>query len=69
MIFRMDQNLKDYELLLLFQIIRRFGSSRFITFTMYLDIIYIYVYSKSYESRKTKTSYNLKQREYMITAV
>ena len=44
------------------QIIRYFGIFIFIAFTVYLDIIYLYVHSKSYESRKFKTSYNLKQR-------
>jgi hypothetical protein len=37
-----------------FQIIRRFGFSRYIVFTMYLDIVYIKVHSKSYVSKKTK---------------
>jgi hypothetical protein len=30
---------------------------------MYLGITYIWVHSKSYESRKAKTSYNLERRE------
>jgi hypothetical protein len=38
---------------------KRFGFSRYIVFSMYLDIVYIYVHSKSYISRKAKTSYNL----------
>jgi hypothetical protein len=46
-----------------FQIIRRFGFSRYIAFSMYLDIVYIYVHSKSYVSRKAKMSYNLEQIE------
>jgi hypothetical protein len=42
-----------------FQIIRHFGFSTYIAFIVYLDIIYIQVYSKNYVSRKSKTSYNL----------
>jgi hypothetical protein len=48
-----------------FQIIRRFGFSRYIAFTMYLHIVYIQVHSKNYVSRKAKTSYNLERREYI----
>jgi hypothetical protein len=33
-------------------------------FAMYLDIRYIYVYNKIYESRKAKMTYNSKQMEY-----
>ena len=32
---------------------------------MYLDICYIYMYSKHYKSRKTKTTYILERREYV----
>jgi hypothetical protein len=32
---------------------------------MYLDIVYIYVHSKSFVSRKAKTSYNLERIEYL----
>ena len=32
---------------------------------MHIDIHYVYVYSKNNVSRKAKTSYNLKQREYV----
>jgi hypothetical protein len=31
----------------LFQITRRFGFSRYITFSMYVDIVYIYVHNKA----------------------
>ena len=31
---------------------------------MHLDITYVYVHSKIYESRKVKTTYILEQREY-----
>jgi C4-dicarboxylate transporter len=48
-----------YVILPLFQIIKRFGFSRYIAFSMYLDIVYIYVHSKSYVPTKAKTSYNL----------
>jgi hypothetical protein len=33
---------------------------------MYLDIVYIYMCSKSYISKKAKTSYNLVWREYYL---
>ena len=46
-----------------FQIIRRFGFSRYIIFTMYLDIAYIYVHSKYNLSRAVKTSYSLERSE------
>jgi hypothetical protein len=36
------------------QIIRRFGFSRYIALTMYLDIVYIYVHSKYNVSRKSQ---------------
>ena len=35
-----------------FQIIRYFGFSKYIAFSTYLDIVYIYVHSKSYVFRK-----------------
>ena len=35
---------------------------------MHLDITYVYVYSKIYESRKVKTTYILGRREYCIIA-
>ena len=54
-------------LLPLSQIIKRFGIFRFIIFAMYLDITYIQVHSKSYESRKAKTSYNLEWRDYIFS--
>jgi len=46
-------------ILYLRQIIRYFGFSKFIGFTIYLDIMYIQVHSKNCESRKAKTFYNL----------
>lgn len=33
---------------------------------MYLDIVYIYIHSKNYTPKNTKTNYNLKQKEYYI---
>jgi len=33
---------------------------------MHLDIAYVYIHSKIYESRKVKTTYILEQREYNI---
>ena len=56
-----------YLLLLLppFQNLGRFDFFRFIYFVMYLDICYIYMYSKHYKSRKTKTTYILERREYV----
>jgi hypothetical protein len=38
--------------------------SIYMVFAMYLDIRYIYVYNKIYESRKAKTTYNSKCMEY-----
>ena len=57
-----------YLLLLLppFQNVGRFDFFRFIYFAMYLDICYIYVHSKHYESRKAKTTYILERMEYII---
>jgi hypothetical protein len=43
----------------LFQIIRRFGFFKYIAFTIYLDIVYIYMHSKYNVFRKAKMSYNL----------
>ena len=37
-----------------FQIIRRFGFSRYVDFTMHLDIHYVQIHSKSNITRKTK---------------
>ena len=42
-----------------------FDFSRFIYFVMYLDICYIKVHRKYYESKKAKTIYILKRREYV----
>jgi hypothetical protein len=61
-------------LLALFQILRYLSFSRYIALTMYLDIIYIQIHSKTYISRikkkyiyrKDKTSYNLKWRDYLL---
>ena len=39
-----------------FQIVSHFGFSRYIVFTMYLDIAYIQVYSKSYVPNQTTYS-------------
>jgi hypothetical protein len=50
----------------LFQIIRRFDIFRFIAFTFYLDVTFIQIRSKSYESRKAKTSYNLERKEQKL---
>ena len=47
-----------------FQIKRCSAFSRYIDFTMYLDIVYIYVHSKYNISRRAKTSYNLERREH-----
>jgi hypothetical protein len=33
---------------------------------MHLNIVYMYMYSKNYDSRKAKISYNLNQREYYL---
>lgn len=49
------------------QIIGRFASSRYIVFTMYLDICYIYVLSKCIKKRKT--AYNLGHMEYHIQLI
>jgi hypothetical protein len=42
-----------------FQIIRRFTFSTYIAFIVYLDIMYIQVYSKIMYLERAKTSYNL----------
>ena len=54
----------DINILPLSRIIRHFGIYTFVAFAMYLNITYIY--SQSYEFRKTKTFYNLERRGYMI---
>ena len=51
-----------YQVFPLFQIVDRFNFSRYI-FTIYLDIVYIYMHSKSYKFRKIKTTYNLEWSE------
>jgi hypothetical protein len=38
---------------------RLFTFSVYIALTMYLDLVYIFLHSKIYVSRKAKTSYNL----------
>jgi hypothetical protein len=43
------------------QIIRRFDFSRYIAFTIYLDIAYVYVHNKCNIFRKAKTYYNLER--------
>jgi hypothetical protein len=48
-----------------FKIIRRFDFSIYISFSMYLDIVYIYVHCKNYVSRKTKIFYNLERIKYI----
>lgn len=47
-----------YNLLHLFQIINRFRFCRYISLTMYEDIEYIKVHSKTYVFKKVKTFYN-----------
>lgn len=42
---------------------------RFIIFTVYLDIIYILVYSKIYEYEKVKTNYILERRKYKFVLI
>ena len=49
-----------------FQNVGRFDFSKFIYFAMYLNIYYIYMLSKHYESRKTKMTYILELREYQF---
>jgi hypothetical protein len=46
-----------------FQIISRFGFSRYIDFAMHLDITYIWMRNKNYAPKKAKTTINLGQRE------
>jgi hypothetical protein len=47
-------------------IIRHFRFSRYITFIMYLYIMYVQLHSKNYYvSRKDNTSYNLEERQYL----
>ena len=53
------------ELLKLFQTIRCFDFSRFITFVRHLDIHYVYMHIESNVSRKVKTSYNFEQRYFL----
>ena len=57
-----------YYILPPFQNVGRFDFFRFIVFAMHLDITYVYVHSKIYESRKVKTTYILKWRDYYIVA-
>ena len=59
----------SYQVLPPFQNVGRFDFSRFIYFAMYLDICYIQMHSKHYESRKAKTTYILKRREYNILPI
>ena len=59
------QPLSSYILLPPIQIIGRFSFFRNLVFAMHLDICYVYIDSKSYESINVKTSYNLGQREYI----
>ena len=55
-----------YQILPPFQNVGRFGFFRFIVFAMHLDITYVYIHSKIYESKKVITTYILEQREYNI---
>ena len=47
----------------------RFDFSRFIVFAKYLNITYVYIHSKIYESRNIKTTYILERREYYICMI
>jgi len=38
---------------------------KYIDFTTYLDIVYIYIHRKYYVARKTNISYNLEWREQL----
>ena len=49
-----------------FQNVGRFGFSRFIVFAMHLNITYVQIHNKIYESRKVKTTYILERREYDV---
>ena len=55
----------DNHLLGLFQNLGRFDFSKYIVFVMCLDMTYIEMHSKMNVSRKIKTAYVLKQREYI----
>jgi hypothetical protein len=46
-----------------FQIINHSDFYSYIVFTMYLNIMYIWVYNKNYVHRKNRMVYNLKQRD------
>jgi hypothetical protein len=52
-----------------FQNVVRFGFSRFIVFAMHLDITYVQVHIKIYESRKVKMTYILERREYLLFGI
>ena len=52
---RLVRSSTSFLVLNLFQIIKCFGFCTYIDFTMYLDIVYIYVHSKYNVSRKAKT--------------
>ena len=45
-----------------FQITSRLGFSRYIVFAMYLNITYVQIHSKQYTSRKTRTTYERRDR-------
>jgi hypothetical protein len=60
----------DHKMLLpLFQIVSRFGFSRFIAFPMHLDIHYVQIHSKNYVSRNAKTTCNLKRWQYLLSEI
>ena len=54
-----------YYILHPFQNVGRFGFSKFIVFTIHIDITYVKIHSKIYESKKVKTIYILERREYV----
>ena len=58
------QDMMRWLLLPPFQNVGRFDFYRFIYFAMNLDIYYIEMHNKHYESKKTKMTYILERREY-----
>jgi hypothetical protein len=47
-------------------IVGHFGLPRFHSFTMYVDMVYTQMNSKSYEPRNAKMTYNFGQMEYSM---
>ena len=62
---KVQQLSQEKQVLPRFQIVGRFGKSRYIAFAMHLDKHYVQIHSKNNVSRFVKTTYNQERREQL----